>query len=88
MDETTFRAEHEARGCRDFHVRDWAPGTINESHSHDFGAAILVLDGEITVETAAGTTTCRAGDTFSLDAGIAHAERVGPAGVRFLSAHR
>jgi quercetin dioxygenase-like cupin family protein len=86
MDETAFRAEQARRGRTEFHLRDWAPGTVNDTHTHDFAAAVLVLAGEITVETEAGTTTCRAGDTFALDAGVPHTERVGPDGVRFLSA--
>lgn len=86
MDEKAFRAEQARRGCTEFHVRDWAPGTVNDSHAHDFAASILVLAGEITVETKDGTTTCHAGDTFSLDAGVPHTERIGPDGVRFLSA--
>jgi quercetin dioxygenase-like cupin family protein len=53
-------------------------------HDHDFGATLLVISGDITVATEAGTTTCRAGERFALEAGVAHAETVGAEGVRFL----
>ena len=55
-------------------------------HTHDYGATILVLEGELTVTYEDGsTTTCRAGDSNSLAAGIPHAEAVGPQGVRFIA---
>jgi quercetin dioxygenase-like cupin family protein len=65
-----------------------AAGTVNDTHSHDFDAALLVLSGNITVTTEQGTTTCRAGDTFELDNGIPHTEHIGPDGVRFLVGRR
>ncbi|MFP6746312.1 MAG: cupin domain-containing protein [Alphaproteobacteria bacterium] len=45
----------------------------------------LVLDGEMSVTLADRVVTCRAGDTFSLDANIPHAEQAGGDGVRFLA---
>lgn len=89
MDEATFRARAEAEGYGNFVVRDWQVGTVNDMHTHDFSASILVLDGELTVTYEDGsTTTCRAGDSNSLAAGIPHAERVGPEGVRFLAGRK
>ena len=55
MDESSFREEVTAQGYSDPTVVEWAPGVVNESHSHDFGATILVLSGDITVTTEAGT---------------------------------
>ncbi|MDP6353193.1 MAG: cupin [Alphaproteobacteria bacterium] len=84
MDESSFRQEVTAQGYGDPAVVEWAPGTVNEMHDHDFGATLLVISGDITVATEAGTTTCRAGERFALEAGVAHAETVGAEGVRFL----
>lgn len=89
MDVESFRAEAARRGGAEPVEVVWAPGTVNERHTHDFSASLLVLEGEMTVTTgAAGDAVhrCRAGDRFSLDAGAPHSERVGPAGVRFLVA--
>ena len=63
-------------------------GLALDTHSHDFDAAVLVQSGALTVTTADGTTTCRAGDTFMLGNGIPHTENAGKDGVRFLVGRR
>lgn len=88
MQEAEYRARLAQGGYAEAQRIEWAANTVNDTHTHDFGAFLLVLDGEITVATADRTTTCRAGDTFALDAGIPHSETVGPAGVTFLSGRR
>jgi quercetin dioxygenase-like cupin family protein len=86
MDEATFKAKAQADGYTRFVERDWKAGTVNEMHTHDYGATILVLEGELTVTYEDGSaTTCRTGDSNALAAGIAHAETVGPDGVRFIA---
>ncbi len=86
MDEATFKAQAEAEGYGGFAIRDWEPGMVNDMHTHDFSASILVLDGALTVTYEDGSEkTCRAGDCNALAAGIPHAEKVGPEGVRFIS---
>ena len=84
MDETQFRQQLEAEGCETISVVEWDANTVNESHTHDFTASLLILDGEITVTTDDGETTCRAGDMFELAANVPHAETVGASGVRFV----
>ena len=84
MDQDAFKAGLRARGYETFLTREWAPGLINDTHSHEFSAAALVLDGEIRIETAEETCICRPGDTFELGAGIPHKEIIGPQGVKFL----
>jgi len=61
---------------------------VTTDHVHDYTACALILDGEISVVTADGTTTCRSGDTFSLDSGIPHHEEYGPQGARLLFSRR
>lgn len=88
MDEAQFRTKLAQEGYEAGEVTDLAPGMTKDTHVHDFSAMILVLDGEITVMTEDGDTTCGAGETFSLAAGIPHSERVGADGVRFLAGRK
>jgi quercetin dioxygenase-like cupin family protein len=89
MDEQAFRKTLAEEGYAEGRVVEWGPNHFNDTHVHDFSAKVLVLDGEITVACEDGrTTTCRAGDTFQLAAGTPHLERIGAAGVRFLSGRK
>lgn len=58
-------------------------GALDE-HTHPFEARALVLEGEITLGTAAGEHTYRAGDIFHLPHAEPHTERYGPQGARYL----
>ena len=89
MDESAYRAKMAAEGYGEVEVLTREPNHQNELHTHDFAAAVLVLEGEITVTVADGAiTTCRAGDTFALGANIEHSERIGPDGLRLLIARK
>ena len=88
MDEAAFRAQLEQNGYGDIGIREMAANHIEPTHSHDFGASILVLSGEISVTLEDRVVTCGAGDTFALDANIPHAEQIGAQGVRFLSGRK
>ncbi len=89
MDESAYRAKVAAEGYGEVEVITREPNHRNEPHTHDFGASVLVLEGEITVTVADGdTTTCRAGDTFALGANIEHSEHIGPEGLRLLIARK
>lgn len=83
MTEQEFRATLERDGFEVTEVVREAD-LENDDHTHEFEARALVLDGEISVITADKTTTCRAGDTFSLNAGVVHRERYGAEGARFV----
>ena len=88
MDELSFKEQLAREGFGEAGLLEWEAGTVNESHTHDFTASALVSSGAITVPTDDGATTCKAGDSFTLPAGIPHTERVGVAGVRFLVARK
>lgn len=90
IDETAYREKVSAEGYDAPEVLTKEAGATagNEFHTHDFGASVLVLEGEITVITADGPTTCRVGDTFALDAHIEHKEVYGPDGLRMLIARK
>ena len=88
MNEQSFRARVKDEGYGEPVLLEWDAGLLNESHSHDFDATILVIEGEITVTCADRTSTCQTGDSDALAAGTPHTEEVGPEGVKFLVARR
>jgi len=89
MDEQAFRKQLAEEGYSEPRLVEWEPGTFNDTHTHDFSAKVMVLDGEITVTCDDGRrTTCRAGDTFQLAAGTPHKEDIGAEGVRFLAGRK
>lgn len=88
MDEQSFKERLAREGFGEAVLREWEAGTVNGSHTHDFAVSALVTSGDITVTTDDGATTCRAGDSFTLAAGVAHTETVGGDGVRFLVARK
>ncbi len=89
MNEQQFREEAAADGYTVGDVVALSADKFNDFHSHDFSAKLMILEGKITVTTEDGkATTCRANDTFQLDAGIKHTEQVGPEGVRILPSRK
>ncbi|MEQ8230458.1 MAG: cupin [Gammaproteobacteria bacterium] len=88
MHEPAFRARLAEQGYDGPELVERTANTHNPEHAHDFDVALLVLDGELCVSTAAGITTCRAGDTFELAGGIPHTEQYGPHGARVLVGRR
>lgn len=85
MDETTFRSNLTALGCADIREVHWEPQRANPEHAHDYTAHVMILAGEFTLTTPTGPQCYRAGETFSLQAGILHQELAGPAGARVLA---
>jgi mannose-6-phosphate isomerase-like protein (cupin superfamily) len=78
----------EAEGYR--HVFLWrdGPHAIYPDHTHPTETAHLVIDGEITVSTRAGSRTYRTGDRFDVPAGEVHSARIGPFGCTYLVGER
>jgi quercetin dioxygenase-like cupin family protein len=87
MDRTAFEAELEREGYAPVEV-ERGPDTDKADHAHDFDARLLVLDGVLTITIAGAARTCRAGETFTVPAGVRHTEHAGPAGARFLLGKR
>ncbi|GGC68119.1 hypothetical protein GCM10011504_52600 [Siccirubricoccus deserti] len=69
-------------------VRVTEAGKVTPEHSHPFDVRALVLDGEITLTTTGSSRTYRQGEVFTMAAGCAHAEAIGPEGVRNLVGRR
>lgn len=88
VDETVFRAALARDGYAEPVLVEWAPGQVNDTHSHDFAARALVLDGGFELTVDGRTRSLRAGDTFAVPAGVVHEEVVGPSGARLLSGRK
>lgn len=84
MNESGFRAELVAAGYAGPELIAIEAHRFNPEHVHDFAVHLLILDGELNITVDGVTTSCRAGDTYQLAAGVPHAERYGPQGARVL----
>ena len=89
MNEVTFRVMLASQGFPEPVMVERDANLVTTDHSHEFSVSALVLEGEISVVTATGTTTtCRSGDTFTLASGTVHHEEYGAQGARVLSSKR
>lgn len=83
-----FAAAARADGFDEVLERSWAPGTVLDTHTHDFGVRALVVRGEMWLTVGEATQHLRSGDPFVLDADVPHAERYGPDGATYWVARR
>lgn len=88
FDFATFEADERARGCDEVLVRDWAPGTVLDTHSHPFTARALVVRGEMWLSVGESTRHLLPGDRFEIERGVPHAERYGEQGATYWVARR
>jgi quercetin dioxygenase-like cupin family protein len=84
MDTNLFLATLDREGFKEGITVTREPGGFADEHAHEFEAKALILNGELSIRSAAGETLYRVGDVFHLKAGEPHSERYGPAGVRYL----
>ena len=83
-----FKSNALADGFDEALVREWAPDTVVESHSHPFDADAVVTQGEMWLTCAGSTRHLKPGDTFSLASGVPHSERYGAQGATYWVARR
>lgn len=83
-----FAAAARADGFDEVLERQWAPGTVLDTHTHDFSVRALVVRGEMWLRVGDATQHLRAGDPFMLAANVPHAERYGPDGATYWVARR
>ena len=88
MDDTSlrfseFEAAERARGCSEVMARSWDPDTVQDTHTHNFHARALVVQGEMWLTVDGETRHLRPGDRFELPPGKPHAEKYGPQGATY-----
>lgn len=78
-----FRADLARDG---FTVKDveWEPGKATDTHSHDFDARILCVEGAAIITTPDGATCCAPGDMVEVAAHVPHSESAGDEGARLI----
>jgi quercetin dioxygenase-like cupin family protein len=83
-----FEAASRALGFDEVLVREWAPLTVLETHTHPFAVQAVVVAGEMWLTEGAQTRHLVAGDGFELAPDVPHAERYGAAGATYWVARR
>ena len=83
-----FEAQARAAGFDESLVRQWAPGTVLDTHTHPFDADAVVAQGEMWLTCEGSTRHLKLGDTFTLAREVPHAERYGPQGATYWVARR
>jgi quercetin dioxygenase-like cupin family protein len=68
--------------------RHWEPLVVLDTHTHPFAVRARVSAGQMWLTVDGVTRHLLPGAEFSLDAGVPHAERYGPAGASFWVARR
>jgi quercetin dioxygenase-like cupin family protein len=88
IDTAAFEARLKAEGFPEIRTNGFPANRHNPEHTHPFDVLALVLEGDITLTVAGKARKYRAGEEFSMQAGCAHIEDIGPDGVRYLVGRR
>ena len=83
-----FRAQALAEGFDEVLQRDWAAGTVVDTHTHPFAVSARVTRGELWLTLGDHIRHLQAGDSFTLARDIPHAERYGDQGATYWVARR
>lgn len=83
-----FKSEALAQGFDEVLERQWKPGTAFATHTHPFAVSALVVQGEMWLESAGMERHLAAGDRFTLEPDVPHAERYGSDGATYWVARR
>lgn len=83
-----FDAQARAQGFDEVLARQWPAHTVLDTHTHAFGVAALVVQGEMWLTVGDDTRHLLAGDRFTLDRDVPHAERYGDQGATYWVARR
>ena len=84
MNEVQFRGQLREQGYGEARSLEFEPNSVNDMHSHDFSAFVLVVSGEFTLVTEDGSVTHQPGETCKLAAGTLHSEQIGETGATIL----
>jgi hypothetical protein len=83
-----FEAAARADGFDEVLERQWPADAVLDTHTHDFAVRALVTRGELWLSCGGQTRHLRAGDRFSLEREMPHAERYGASGATYWVARR
>lgn len=83
-----FRNQSLARGFDEVLERVWKPGTVIDTHTHEFEASAVVTRGEMWLGENGVERRLVPGDTFHLQAGTPHTERYGDEGAVYWVARK
>lgn len=83
-----FEQASRAAGFDEVLERNWKPDTVIDTHTHGFAVDALVVAGEMWLDVGGDTRHLHAGDRFTLEREVPHAERYGPQGATFWVARR
>jgi hypothetical protein len=83
-----FEAQARADGFDEVLERQWPADAVLDTHTHDFAVRALVTRGELWLSCGGQTRHLRAGDRFSLEREMPHAERYGASGATYWVARR
>jgi fumarylpyruvate hydrolase len=75
-----FEGDARARGFDEVIERRWANDLVLDTHTHSFDVDALVTQGEMWLTCGEQTRHLRAGERFTLDRDLPHAERYGAEG--------
>ena len=83
-----FQTQALRQGFDEVLTREWAPDAVVDPHTHPFAIQALMVRGELWLTVNGTTQHLRAGDRFSLEPKVPHAERYGNEGATFWVARR
>ena len=83
-----FERAARAEGFDEVGERHWDPLLVLDTHTHPFAVRARVSAGQMWLTVDGVTPHLPPAAEISLDAGVAHAERYGPAGASFWVARR
>jgi hypothetical protein len=78
-----FAAEQRDIGCDEVLERSWKSNATVDTHTHPFSVRALMVQGEMWLTVGDKVQHLRAGDTFTLDSDVPHAERYGAEGATY-----
>ena len=84
MNEAQFRQQLQEQGYSEAQSLEYEPNFVNDMHSHEFSAFVLVLSGDFTLVTSDGSVTHQPGQACKLAAGTLHSEQTGASGATIL----
>lgn len=84
MTEQEFISALTAEGFQNIVTVEREPDGFLDTHTHPFEAKALIVSGEIHIKAQDRDQTYKTGQIFHLNAEVPHAERYGPAGVKYM----